>query len=102
MTNLGWMQLRYQKLRTAVAIMGIAFAVILILMQLGFRTSLLEGSVRYQHRLNYDIAVISTETPYIVRPASFSMVSLRAVPLIDSHSRKGLPGVVPECPEMLR
>jgi putative ABC transport system permease protein len=72
MTNLGWMQLRYQKLRTAVAIMGIAFAVILILMQLGFRTSLLEGAVRYQQRLNYDIAVISTETPYIVRPASFS------------------------------
>ena len=71
-TNLGWMQLRHQKLRLAVAIMGIAFAAILILMQLGFRASLLESAVRYQHRLNYDVALVSTETPYLVRPASFS------------------------------
>jgi putative ABC transport system permease protein len=71
-TNLGWMQLRYQKLRTLVAFMGIAFAVILILMQLGFRTSLFESAVRYHERLNYDIALFSTESSYIVRPASFS------------------------------
>ena len=71
-TNLGWMQLRHQKLRTAVAIMGIAFAVVLILMQLGFRTSLFESTVLYQERLNYDIALLSTESSYIVRPASFS------------------------------
>jgi putative ABC transport system permease protein len=66
------MQLRYQKLRTAVAIMGIAFAVILILMQLGFRTSLFESAVRYHQRLHYDIALLSTESPYLVRAASFS------------------------------
>jgi putative ABC transport system permease protein len=71
-TNLGWMQLRHQKLRAAVAITGIAFAVILILMQLGFRTSLFESAVRYQQRLNYDIALFSTESSYIVRTASFS------------------------------
>ncbi len=71
-TNLGWMQLRHQKLRTVVAILGIAFADILILMQLGFRTSLLESSVRYQQRLHYDIALFSTESSYIVRSASFS------------------------------
>ena len=55
---LGWMQLRYQKVRLAVAISGIAFAVILILMQLGFRASLLASSVRYQERLRYDVAMI--------------------------------------------
>ncbi len=71
-TNLGWMQLRHQKLRTVVAILGIAFADILILMQLGFRTSLLESAVRYQQRLHYDIALFSTESSYIVRSASFS------------------------------
>jgi putative ABC transport system permease protein len=71
-SNLGWMQLRYQKLRAAIAIMGIAFAVILILMQLGFRTSLFESAVRYHQRLNYDIALFSTESSYIVRTASFS------------------------------
>ncbi len=71
-TNLGWMQLRHQKLRTVVAILGIAFADILILMQLGFRTSLLESAVRYQRRLHYDIALFSKESSYIVRSASFS------------------------------
>ncbi len=71
-SNLGWLQLRYQKLRAVVAVMGIAFAVILILMQLGFRTSLFESAVRYHQRLNYDIALFSTESSYIVRTASFS------------------------------
>ena len=71
-SNLGWMQLRHQKVRTAVALMGIAFAVILVFMQLGFRTSLFESAVRYHERFNYDIAIFSTESRFIVDPQSFS------------------------------
>jgi putative ABC transport system permease protein len=82
-TNLGWLQLRHQKLRTAVALMGIAFAVILILMQLGFRTSLFESAVRYHRRFNYDIALFSTESSYIVRPASFSSRRLYQALAVD-------------------
>jgi putative ABC transport system permease protein len=66
------MQLRYQKVRTTVALMGIAFAVILVFMQLGFRTSLFESAVRYHERFNYDIAIFSTESRFIVDPLSFS------------------------------
>ncbi len=71
-SNLGWLQLRHQKVRTAVALMGIAFAVILVFMQLGFRTSLFESAVRYHERLNYDIAIFSTESRFIVDPLTFS------------------------------
>jgi len=69
---LGWMQLRYQKVRLAVAIAGIAFAVVLILMQLGFRSSLLDSAVRYQQRLHYDIAILSTDTLFIAQTVPFS------------------------------
>jgi len=69
---LGWMQLRYQKMRLAVAIAGIAFAVILILMQLGFRASMLDSAVRYQERLHYDIAILSDETQFLAQMKPFS------------------------------
>jgi putative ABC transport system permease protein len=82
---LGWMQLRYQKLRLVVAIAGIAFAVILILMQLGFRASLLESSVRYQERLRYDIAILSTDTLFLAQPVAFSNRRL--------YQAAGIPGV---------
>src|SRR5687768_6090835 len=70
---LGWMQLRYQKVRLGVAISGIAFAVVLILMQLGFRASLLDSAVRYQQKLRYDIAIVSNETLFIAQTVPFSI-----------------------------
>ncbi len=69
---LGWMQLKHRKLRLGVALAGIAFAVVLILMQLGFRSSLFESAVRYHERLRYDLVVLSTETTFIVQPEAFS------------------------------
>ena len=87
---LGWMQLRHQKLRLLVALSGIAFAVVLILMQLGFRSSLFESAVRYQQKLNYDLAIFSTESPYIVQPRSFSSRRLYQV-----LSMKGVTSVSP-------
>ena len=69
---LGWMQLRYQKLRLAVAIAGIAFAVILILMQLGFRASMLDSAARYQEKLRYDIAILAPGTLFIAEAEPFS------------------------------
>jgi len=70
--TLGWKQLRHQKLRLAVALAGIAFAVILILMQLGFRASLFESAVRYHERFIYDVALFSVDSQFIVRPQPFS------------------------------
>jgi putative ABC transport system permease protein len=46
--------------------------VLLIMMQLGFRSALFESAVRFHERLNYDIALFSTESVFIVRPQPFS------------------------------
>ncbi len=52
---------------------GIAFAVLLIMMQLGFRAALFESAVRIHDRLRYDIALFAVESVFIVRPQSFSI-----------------------------
>ena len=72
-TPLGWMQLRHNPLRLVVALLGISFAVLLIMMQLGFRSALFESAVRFHERLNYDIALFSPNSVYIVRPQPFSI-----------------------------
>jgi putative ABC transport system permease protein len=70
---IGWMQLRHRPLRLFVALAGISFAVLLILMQLGFRAALFEGAVRFHERFDYEIALFSTESVFIVRPRPFSI-----------------------------
>lgn len=70
---IGWLQLRYRPLRLLVALLGISFAVLLIMMQLGFRSALFESAVRYHERLNYDIALFSPDSVFIVRPQPFSI-----------------------------
>ena len=70
---LGWLQLRHKPLRLLVALSGIAFAVLLILMQLGFRAALFESAVRIHERFDYDIALFSTDSVFIVRPQTFSI-----------------------------
>ena len=71
-TPLGWLQLRHRPMRLLVALAGIGFAVLLIMMQLGFRSALFESAVRFHERLNYDIALFSTNSVFIVRPQPFS------------------------------
>jgi putative ABC transport system permease protein len=70
---LGWRQLRHRPLRLAVAVAGIAFAVLLIMMQLGFRAALFESTLRFHERFRYDIALFSPDSVFIVRPAPFSI-----------------------------
>ena len=70
---LGWKQLRHKPVRLAVAVAGIAFAVLLIMMQLGFRAALFESTLRFHERFRYDIALFSPDSVFIVRPAAFSI-----------------------------
>ena len=67
------MQLWHKPLRLTVAVAGIAFAVLLILMQLGFRSALFESTLRFHERFRYDIALFSTDSVFIVRPAPFTI-----------------------------
>jgi len=84
-TPLGWLQLRHRPLRLLVALSGIGFAVLLILMQLGFRSALFESAVRFHERFDYDIALFSPNSVFIVRPQPFSLRRL--------YQARGLEGV---------
>jgi len=70
--RLAWLQLGKEKLRLLVALAGVAFAVVLVSMQLAFRDAMYESAVRYHQRLRYDLVMISPKTPVIAFPKSFS------------------------------
>jgi putative ABC transport system permease protein len=67
-----WLQLSKEKLRLLVALSGVSFAVILVFMQLGFRSSVYESATRYHRGLDYDLVMLSPKTPFIGFPESFS------------------------------
>jgi putative ABC transport system permease protein len=69
---LAWLQITREKLRMTVALLGVAFAVVLIFMQLGFREALFESAVRYHGAFDYDIALFSTKSNFIVQPEQFT------------------------------
>jgi putative ABC transport system permease protein len=60
-TPLGWLQLTHHKSRFAVAIAGVAFADILILMQLGFQGALYNSATRLHKMLDTDIVIYSPQ-----------------------------------------
>lgn len=69
---LAWLQLQQDKLRLAIALLGVGFAVVLIFMQLGFQEALFSSSVRFHHAFTYDITIISPRTSFIGQPRVFS------------------------------
>ncbi len=87
---LGWLQLKREKLRFAVALLGVSFAVVLILMQLGFREALFRSSVRFHDALDADLVLIAHDMAFIVGPSSFS--SRR---LYQARSVAGVEAVTP-------
>ena len=90
---LGWLQLKKEKLRFTVALLGVAFAVILILMQLGFREAMFGSAVRYHERLRYDIVLVAPEMAFIVQPHSFTRRRL--------YQARGVTGVASVAPVYL-
>jgi len=68
---LGWLQLKAQKLRLVAAVTGIAFAVILIFVQLEFREALFVSAVRYHTAMDYDLAILSPKTDFMVSSKQF-------------------------------
>lgn len=59
-TPLGWLQLSHDRGRLLVAIAGISFADILILIQLGFQNSLYDSNTALIRSLETDIVLVST------------------------------------------
>src|SRR5512134_1055260 len=69
---LAWLQLTQEKARFLVALAGVAFAVVLVSMQLGFRSAMYESAVRYHLHFRYDLVMLNPKTPFIGFPRSFS------------------------------
>ena len=70
-TPLGWLQLTQHKGRFAVAISGVAFADLLMLMQLGFQGALFDSAVVLHSKLKADIFVISPQALNIGAMSTF-------------------------------
>lgn len=69
---LAWLQLIREKVRLLIAIAGITFAVVLMMMQLGFRDALFDASVMLHRNLNADIVLISPQSTNLFALKSFS------------------------------
>ncbi len=69
---LAWRQLTHDKTRLLVALAGIAFADILMFMQLGFRDALFESAVTFHKQLQGDVFLISTQSTALIAMRSFS------------------------------
>lgn len=69
---LAWLQLTREKPRLLIALSGIAFADILMFMQLGFREALFNSNVRLQDSLEADIALINPQSDSLLSMEPFS------------------------------
>ncbi|NEO19826.1 MAG: FtsX-like permease family protein [Moorea sp. SIO1F2] len=68
---LAWLQLTHEKMRLLVALAGIAFADILMFMQMGFRDALFESNVTLHNSLQGDIFLISPQSQATIAMKSF-------------------------------
>src|SRR5690349_8958763 len=57
-----WLQLTHTRTRLLIALAGIAFAVILMFMQLGFSDGLYDSNIRLHTKLKSDIFLISSRS----------------------------------------
>jgi len=67
--RLAWLQLRRQKVRLAVALAGVAFAVVLMFMQLGFQDALFRSAVNVHQRLRADLFFVNPNYNVIAFPS---------------------------------
>lgn len=83
--RLAWRQLQQERVRFMVALIGVAFAVILVFMQFGFNDALFRSSVRVHDRLIGDLVLVNPKSPFLVGMKGFSRRRL--------HQARGFPGV---------
>lgn len=84
---LAWLQLKREKLRLAVAVAGVTFAVILVFMQVGFRQALFTSATRFHAAIDGEIVLVSPTFDILVQPKSFSrrrLYQARALPDVEA------------------
>jgi len=85
-TPLGWLQLHHDRGRFLVAIAGIAFADLLMFMQLGFQAALYDSNTRLDRAFRGDVVLIS--------PKALNLQNLSTFPRRRLLQALDVPGVV--------
>ena len=67
-----WLQLKHQKLRLAIALSGVIFAVVIVFMQFGIRDALFDSAVRFHESLNGDCVLISPRSTSLIAMDAFT------------------------------
>jgi putative ABC transport system permease protein len=67
-----WLQLKHQKTRLLIALLGVVFAVVIVFMQLGIKDALFDSSVRLYQALEGDCFLISPRTNALIALEGFS------------------------------
>ncbi len=70
-TPLAWANLTHDKVRFALFVLGIAFAVILMFVQLGFRNALLDSNTQLHDKLRCDLVLVSPNRQAIAMAETF-------------------------------
>lgn len=71
MTNLAWLQLIHQRKRTAVAVVGVTFSIVLMFMQLGFYGAVEDTSTLLYNKLDFDLLLTSPSYVSLIQPRTF-------------------------------
>jgi putative ABC transport system permease protein len=77
MTPLAWRNLLHNKVRTAVAVAGVTFAVVLIFMQMGFHGAVETTATLVYNALRFDVMIRSPEYLHISDPRWFPIERVR-------------------------
>lgn len=82
-----WHDLVHDRGRTVVAIIGVAFSVLLIFMQIGFFGAVLRTAVLVQDHLDFDLVICSPDYRFLASPGSFGSGRLRQAAVTDGVRR---------------
>jgi len=85
-TQLAWLNLLHQKTRTIVAVAGVSFAVVLVLLQLGFLSAVRTTATLVYDQLDFDILLASRQYLYLAKSGT-----IKRVRLVQANA---VPGVV--------
>ena len=75
-TPLAWLNLLHQRTRSSVAVAGVAFAVVLVLLQLGFLASVRQTATRIYDHLDFDLLLLSPEYLHFSKAGTIDRVRL--------------------------
>ncbi|MBC7926179.1 MAG: ABC transporter, partial [Bryobacteraceae bacterium] len=84
---LAWLQLTHQKVRLTVAICGVVFASLLMLMQLGLKDSLVESASLVEQNMQGDLFLVDKRSKALIVSQPFSQRLLQqalSVPGVES------------------